>query len=592
VGAGSADEQKVEYFVISWRAWLVLALGVLAWPAWGGPLTLDARTRSIDAWPAVTALADPDAALDLAEVMARRDEFAAPRVPHANFGVRDGALWLRVPLQAALDAAPRWVLSIDYATLDRVDLHLLRDGRLLRHAQLGRAQPFAQRPLPSHLHSVELELEPGREHELFLRVQTQGTAIVPIVLLRPEVFHQREVGTQMLQGVVAGVALCLMLYSLAQWASLRERMFLHYAVVMLGTIVFFFAYYGFGPQHLWPRSEWLTAHVGPLSVLVGLMGVFLFIERALEAATSHPRIAKALRAGASVCATVSVLFVAGAIDFRTTQLVGTLLGPLPMLLGLPVAYARARGNDRVGAYLLAGWAVYALGTLVLVGLVRGLLPFNLGTQHAFQIGAMFEMLIWVGVLAVRIEHLRDTAQRARLERDALHSLAVTDSLTGLPNRRGLADLLSGALAQSSAARATAVFLLDLDGFKAVNDRLGHEAGDEVLVGVAGRLRSLLRSSDAVARLGGDEFVVVASGLAGDADAQALGRKLLDGFREPFGVAGQRCSIGLTIGYALAPLDAREADDLLRRADEAMYAGKQAGRHCLRRSVAATGLASA
>ena len=156
-----------------------------------------------------------------------------------------------------------------------------------------------------------------------------------------------------------------------------------------------------------------------------------------------------------------------------------------------------------------------------------------------------------------------------------------------PNRRGLSEALEQALARSSAQRLAAVYLLDLDGFKAVNDRLGHEAGDEVLVGVARRLQALLRGSDVVARLGGDEFVVVAAGLSGDADAQAIGRKLLDGFREPFVAAGEACRIGITIGYALAPLDGRDANGLLKRADAAMYAGKQAGRHRMQRGGVST-----
>ena len=114
----------------------------------------------------------------------------------------------------------------------------------------------------------------------------------------------------------------------------------------------------------------------------------------------------------------------------------------------------------------------------------------------------------------------------------------------------------------------------------------------MLVGVARRLEALLRASDVVARLGGDEFVVVAAGLPGDAEARALGQKLLEAFRQPFAAAGQNCRVGLTIGNALAPLDGRDALGLLKRADAAMYAGKQAGRDCLRRGAASVGLAGA
>lgn len=578
--------------VLIQRGFLPLLFCLVAWPAAAQPLLLDDAFGELDAWPVVTVLVDSTRAMRLEQALARRADFAPPRVVHANFGVRDDVLWLSVPVQVPEGASGRWVLSVDYATLDRIDLYVLAAGEPIRHVEMGRLLPFAQRPLPSHLHAVRLDLSPGHRHELLLRVETKGSTIVPLTLLTPAAFHTREVRTQMLQGVVSGIALCLLLYSLAQWAGLRDRMFLHYAVVMFGTIVFFLAYYGFGPQHLWPGSAWLTANVGPLSVLVGLFGAFLFVERALDVARTHARTARVLQGGALLAVAAALASAVGLIDFRATQLIGTLLGPLPMLLAIPVAFARAREGDRVAGYMMAGWAIYAVATLVLVGLVRGLLPFNLGTQHAFQLGSMFEMLIWVRVLGVRIENLRASAQRAHLERDALRSLAHTDALTGLPNRRGLSEVLQRSLLRVTAQRMTAVFLLDLDGFKPINDRLGHEAGDEVLVGVARRLESLLRGSDTVARLGGDEFVVVASGLAAEADARALGRKLLDGFREPFVAAGQPCLVGLTIGYALAPLDGQDASSLLKRADAAMYAGKQAGRHCVTRGQASVGLAGA
>lgn len=119
----------------------------------------------------------------------------------------------------------------------------------------------------------------------------------------------------------------------------------------------------------------------------------------------------------------------------------------------------------------------------------------------------------------------------------------------------------------------------------MNDNLGHGAGDELLGLVSQRLRQQLRHHDVIARLGGDEFVIVASSLRGEAEALMLGRKLLDAFEHPFVVAVQSCRVGLTIGFALAPQDGHDVADLLKRADTAMYAGKQAGRHTLRRWAA-------
>lgn len=119
----------------------------------------------------------------------------------------------------------------------------------------------------------------------------------------------------------------------------------------------------------------------------------------------------------------------------------------------------------------------------------------------------------------------------------------------------------------------------------MNDSLGHDAGDELLVLVSQRLRQQLRHHDVIARLGDDEFVIVASSLRGEAEALMLGHKLLDAIEHPFVIAGQSCRVGLTLGLALAPQDGDDVAVLLKRADIAMYAGKQAGRHALRRWTA-------
>ena len=160
----------------------------------------------------------------------------------------------------------------------------------------------------------------------------------------------------------------------------------------------------------------------------------------------------------------------------------------------------------------------------------------------------------------------------------------TDALTGLPNRRGFNDALAAALPHSTPERMLAVYMLDLDDFKQVNDRHGHDIGDELLVEVAQRLRATLRTSDVVARVGGDEFVAMTAGLPSDREAQALGQQLVEAFRAPFQLGSRECSVGLTIGYVLVPLDGEDPVPLLRQADAAMYVGKQSGKSCLRRGA--------
>ena len=277
------------------------------------------------------------------------------------------------------------------------------------------------------------------------------------------------------------------------------------------------------------------------------------------------------------------------ISYGAAQSVATALGLSPMLLAVPVAYIRWRQGDRASIYMLCGWLIYALGAAHQALLLRGVIGSTFWTQHAFQFGSVAEMLLWMMVLGARVDEIRTKAEQDRRERDLLHSLAHTDALTGLLNRRGLQSALEGVLKHAHPTALTSIYLLDLDGFKPVNDRFGHDAGDELLRQVGGRLKAQLRGTDLVARLGGDEFVVAASSLSGENEAGLVGGKMLRAFQHPFEVTGQQCTVGLTIGYAIAPLDGRDLQSLLKRADAAMYAGKQAGKNRVQRGGASAGL---
>ncbi len=180
-----------------------------------------------------------------------------------------------------------------------------------------------------------------------------------------------------------------------------------------------------------------------------------------------------------------------------------------------------------------------------------------------------------GELEAANARLRDSERR-------LQAQAHTDPLTGLANRL----LLDARLQQSmQAARRNhlqlAVLLVDLDGFKPINDSYGHAIGDEVLRLVATRLRGAVREVDTVARAGGDEFVIVLHSIADVADAERIAEKIVADLSQPMRVLGLPLEIGASVGIALFSTGEMTMAELRRRADQAMYAAKSAGRGCYR-----------
>jgi diguanylate cyclase (GGDEF)-like protein/PAS domain S-box-containing protein len=171
---------------------------------------------------------------------------------------------------------------------------------------------------------------------------------------------------------------------------------------------------------------------------------------------------------------------------------------------------------------------------------------------------------------------RDITERVRLE-EQLTRQAFYDGLTMLPNRALFRDRLQQALARSSRSSSPlAVLLVDLDGFKQVNDSLGHDAGDQLLEAVGERFAETSRLSDTLARLGGDEFALLLDG-AHESEAVAAAERLLESLSEPIVIAGRELVVGASIGIAMHAGGVGQGEELLRHADVAMYAAKEAGR---------------
>lgn len=208
------------------------------------------------------------------------------------------------------------------------------------------------------------------------------------------------------------------------------------------------------------------------------------------------------------------------------------------------------------------------------------------TVHLKKDGSLVDVSVHVtvirdenGVIRHRITNLQDISERKLIEKK-INYLAHHDPLTGLPNRILLKDRIEQAVALSQRnCTQTAVLCIDLDGFKTINDSLGHSVGDEVLKSVSLKLRDLLRKTDTISRMGGDEFILILPDIA---DTKAIiipiVKKLLDEFQKPFRAGEHIVTTSVSIGIALYPDDGETFESLLQKAETAMYKSKDLGRN--------------
>jgi diguanylate cyclase (GGDEF)-like protein len=231
-----------------------------------------------------------------------------------------------------------------------------------------------------------------------------------------------------------------------------------------------------------------------------------------------------------------------------------------------------RGDERVAIDLHNGWTIETFAPRVASGIFA-----SRSSRDLFVAGIALALL--VSILLLVLATGRSRAERlVRLKTEELRYQALHDSLTGLANRALLSDRIEHLLARNRrTGTPSSVLFLDLDGFKNVNDTLGHDVGDQLLKAVAGRLTSAVREADTIGRLGGDEFVIVIDGASLDAAPHLVADRVVSVLRQPFELEGVDRPLALSASVGVAVTGDGSASDLLRDADTAMYLSKSAGK---------------
>ena len=224
-------------------------------------------------------------------------------------------------------------------------------------------------------------------------------------------------------------------------------------------------------------------------------------------------------------------------------------------------------------------AIAFLGLLVSFNVLVGKILFSIDmTIPQIKTTAFTGFAIGILCLLAYIHVCRMIVDVQSTEQQARH-MAGHDVLSGLPNRMTFTSRLGGELTRiSRSSEGIAVFFLDLDKFKDVNDQLGHAAGDKLLIEFGRRMQSLLRGADTLARFGGDEFAIVQTSVRSTADVEALARRILAATAEVFDLNGSQAYVGVSIGIAVAPENASDTDSMMRLADIALYRAKSEGRN--------------
>lgn len=536
-----------------------------------------------------------------------------------NFGYSDSAFWLAFDVRPDAGAPREWLLEIGFPSIDHLEVYAPGPGDQ-RKFEAGDLRPFSDRQLVHRNFIFPVELQSDKTQTIFVRIASQGSLTVPLRLWQPRAFGEAEQFSYSALALYFGMLLALGVYNLMLYLSLRDRVFLAYVAFVLCMAMGNASYNGLGNQFLWPNwPEWGNIALPSSMSAAGFFGA-IFTRLFLNTREVSPRFDALIKINAAAFAFVALspLFLPYQFAAIATSLVAVAFSSTAVVAGGYCLYRRQPG----ARYFLVAWTLLLVGVGVLGMRNMSWVPTNWFTSNAMLVGSALEMLLLSFALADRINLVRrekDAAQAAALQshrhmvetlqrseqqleerveartreladanarlresEQQLQHMVYHDPLTGLANRVLLYDRITHALAQSTRhGSLLAVLMIDLDGFKGVNDRYGHDVGDQLLNVAANRLRAAVRDTDTVARFGGDEFVIALETIHHLQDAVLVSTKLLSELQRPFALGDRELSISASIGIAMFPDHGSDANTLIKQADEAMYRAKQAGRNAYR-----------
>lgn len=605
--------QRLAIILIS--LWMLFGLSLTARAE---AITLHADSSGLALNPQVELLEDPGARLSI-------DDMADPAVQQrfvpargkASVGQSPNPWWIKVTLQAGAAAPAHWWLEVAAVSLLDLQLFLPDGAQGWSQRRSGEAVAFDEGR--DHAHRRLLFQLPALGEQpltFYLRSYDPAGNSFPLKVWQLDDLNGLAANENLWLGVIYGVITALLLYNLFIYLALRDSAYFWYVVTTTGALLMILGMTGHGFQYLWPNAPvpfWLDRI--SLPALWGF-GACRFTQTLLQTRRHVPWAHHLLSVS---CALYVVAVVADALGQRA---VGAWIFVLLSFTAIPSAIWASLVRWRQGYFpaclYFCGYGMILASINLLLLRATGVIQPAAWSTYVFPVAVAAESILFSFALAYRIQLLKNQRAEALLQADQektarlahvqasadelqlavekrtaelkatnlqlsqreleLRHAAFHDSLTELPNRRHLIEQCERAVREARQSEQTlALLLIDLDHFKPINDRYGHDAGDLMLQHIGRRTREHVRASDTVARLGGDEFAVLISGADAHDYAHDVAERLLTELASPVDYSGQALRVSISIGVAFFPQHAEQFASLYKAADQALYQAKAAGR---------------
>jgi diguanylate cyclase (GGDEF)-like protein len=555
----------------------------------GQPLSLDGGEGYYRLEPYLEILPDPQGELDIQDVssIGFEDRFEPLKGNDILLLKKSPVYWARFWISETnqteiLHSPSKWLLEVapSFAViLNSVDVYLPQAGSkpgTFKKIISGAQQIQPPEEIASRKFLFTLPPDLSRNQYCYVRLESRFEVLVNFNVWSSLAYFRHSLLYFSAYGIIYGILIGMILYNFFIYVSLRDRAYLYYILYIAFSLLWQFWVQGhakmvFGQQpDLDLTLVWVF--VGALSFWAALF-TLSFLEIKTKIRWMYPVFLVLAGLGAATIA--FGLLRLHVVAFNISHLVGILL-PVACVVG---AFIRVRQGFGSAKYYLLAWSLLILAGLGFALMGLKILPVNFITVNGVAIGAAMESILLSLALAYRIRELQREKEFYRERQRRYHELSITDGLTGLFNKRYLMSKLSGEVEHAHRVQQPlALLIMDLDDFKKVNDDYGHAVGDTLLVALGIIIRDCVRDIDVACRFGGEEFTVILPG-TGVKNAVQVAERIRQKFSEQRFSEGDSDTFSCTVSLGAAELIRDESSEqLLDRADKALYQAKRAGKN--------------
>jgi diguanylate cyclase (GGDEF)-like protein len=536
-----------------------------------------------------------------------------------NFGFTKSVYWFRFQIINTIQTDINHMLQVGYPLLDKVEIFIIKDGKIDKQIATGDKNEFSSRIIPHRTFLIPFESRPNETLTFYLKIKTTSSLQVPLYLWEAKQFFIKDLDTLFIQGLFIGIMLVMILYNIFIFFSVREKSYFYYVVYVFFFVLLQGSLHGLTYKYIWPNA----LHWNDISIAViipfTLIWAILFTQSFLELKKESPTLNTVLNLLIIIC--ILGVILAFYLPYFVTIRLSITITVVCVLMACFVGIKTWLQGVVTARFFVIAWTTLLISVLLYCLNKFGFIPRNYITENAMQIGMVLEVILLSLALADRLNSNKKEiieAQKVAIENErlaldiqktttemlevkvgertqeleialtelssankALKEISTVDGLTNVKNRRYFDTQLEIEFRRCiRSGNKISLMMIDIDHFKKFNDEYGHLAGDECLRLVAGTIQSSLqRAGDLVARYGGEEFVVLLPNSDMESAIQMAEKIRQTVYSTRITVNKQETGVAVSVGVSCCHCETEHPiENLIKKADDALYRAKREGKN--------------